>query len=112
LSDVPYLVTVESCQESPCGDAWVVIEYGPTNDFQTLGSLVQRLAAFLGGCAAYHHYTLCLEWFGSNDQPHGRISLEPADTAAIAADIRRFAALTNRRTCELADDSRCTAPRN
>ena len=89
LSAIGGLVTIESCQSSAEGQAFVYFAYGQT--WQELGEMADRLASMLRPLELCCGYSVMIEWFGSNDQPRAQLLTKPEHVAEIAAAIQSAA---------------------
>lgn len=89
LSSISGLVTIESCQRSVEGQAFVYFVYGET--WQELGEMAERLSSALRPLDLCCGYSVTVEWFGSNDQPRAQLLTKPEHVAEVAAAIQDVA---------------------
>jgi hypothetical protein len=87
LNSIDGLVTLDSCEEDAgTGEASVYFTYG--SGWQEMGNLIEVLARLIRGLNLCCGFSLCLEWFGSNDQPRAHLSLRREHVADVARVIR------------------------
>lgn len=87
LNAIDGVVTLDSCEEDAgTGEASVYFRYG--SSWQDLGALVKTIAELIQGIDLCCGVSVCLEWFGNNDQPRAHLSVRREHVADVARVIR------------------------
>ena len=98
LNEIDGIVTLDSCQQGVCEEAYVFFTYGKT--WQKLARLLQTISLELSKIHLDCGYTLRIEWFGSNEWPRAQIVVLPEHVATLAEHIRALSGQINARMCQ------------
>ncbi len=115
LSDIPRLVTLDSCQSDDRGAAHVWFAVGSNvydGSWHDLAAVCQKIAGHLTRSSALSDYRLAIEWSGSNEHPRAILELPSDEVEVVASEIRSLAVSLSDHSCRSRGDNRDTEPRN